>query len=105
MRRPSTSVQRIDGIDVTIDSVNDRADYTRLLESCVNAFGRSVVPVQLPIGSEKNLTGVIDIIKMKAFTYTMGGDGKGKEGEIPANMAEAAKIAHERFVTSAVKTR
>ena len=76
----------------------ERASYERMLDSCVNAFGRTVVPVQLPIGSEKNFTGVVDIIKLKAYTYTMGGDGKGKEGEIPANMAEAAKAAHERFV-------
>ncbi len=76
----------------------ERSSYERMLDSCVNAFGRTVVPVQLPIGSEKNFSGVVDIIKMKAYTYTMGGDGKGKEGEIPANMAEAAKAAHEKFV-------
>ncbi len=76
----------------------DHSDYERMLESCVTAFGRSVVPVQLPIGSEKNFSGVVDIINMKAYTYTMGGDGKGKEGDIPANMAEAAKAAHEKFV-------
>ena len=76
----------------------ERASYERMLDSCVAAFGRTVVPVQLPIGSEKNLTGVIDIIKMKAFTYTMGGDGKGREGEIPAHLADAARAAHERFV-------
>jgi len=76
----------------------ERADHTRMLESCIAAFGRTVIPVQLPIGSEKNLAGVVDIIKMKAYTYTMGGDGKGKEGDIPANMAEQAKAAHERFV-------
>ena len=76
----------------------ERASYERMLESCVNAFGRTVVPVQLPIGSEKNFTGVVDIINLKAYSYTMGGDGKGKEIEIPANMADAVKAAHEKFV-------
>jgi elongation factor G len=35
---------------------------------------------------------------MKAYTYTAGGDGKGKEGEIPGDLADAAKTAHEALV-------
>src|SRR5213082_3594804 len=35
---------------------------------------------------------------MKAYTYELGGNGKGKEGEIPANMKEAAQTAHEKLV-------
>ena len=76
----------------------DRADFTRVMESLTGAFGRTVVPVQLPIGSEKNFTGVIDLVKMKAYTYDMGGNGKAKVGDIPANMAEQAKAAHERLI-------
>ncbi|MCI0351261.1 MAG: elongation factor G [Acidobacteriales bacterium] len=76
----------------------ERADEDRVLESITSAFGRAVVPVQLPIGSEKSLTGVVDLVRMKAYTYTLGGNGKGKESEIPANMAEEAKAAHEKLV-------
>ncbi len=76
----------------------ERADATRVLESLTSAFGRTVVPLQLPIGSEKNLSGVIDLVRMKAYTYDMGGNGKGKEGEIPANLASAAQEAHEKLV-------
>jgi elongation factor G len=76
----------------------ERADMTRTLESLTNAFGRAVVPMQLPIGSEKNLSGVVDLVSMKAYTYEMGGNGKGKEGDIPGDMAEAAKTAHEKLV-------
>jgi elongation factor G len=76
----------------------ERADFARAMESLTNTFGRTVVPVQLPIGSEKNFTGVIDLVKMKAYTYDVGGNGKAKVGEIPANMAEEAKAAHERLV-------
>ena len=75
----------------------ERADCNRVMESLTKAFGRSV-PLQLPIGSEKNLSGVIDLVRMKAYTYDMGGNGKGKEGEIPANLAEEAKEAHEKLV-------
>ncbi len=76
----------------------ERADSGRMLESATAAFGRAVIPVQIPVGSEKNLTGVVDVINMKSYTYSMGGDGKGKEGDIPANLADEAKAAHERLV-------
>ena len=76
----------------------ERADMGRMMESLTGAFGRTVIPVQLPIGAEKSLSGVVDLVKMKAYTYDMGGNGKGKEGDIPANLAEAAKAAHEKLV-------
>jgi elongation factor G len=76
----------------------DRANYETALESLRNAFGRQVVPVQIPIGSEKSLKGVIDLVTMKAYTYEMGGNGKGKEGSIPAELEAAAKDAHEKLV-------
>ena len=76
----------------------DRANAERVLESLTNAFGRAVTPLQLPIGSEKSLSGIIDLVRMKAYTYEMGGNGKGKEGPIPANMADVAKEAHEKLV-------
>jgi elongation factor G len=76
----------------------ERADAERVLESLTNAFGRSVIPLELPIGKEKNLSGVVDLVRMKAYTYELGGNGKGKEGEIPADMKEAAQAAHEKLV-------
>jgi elongation factor G len=76
----------------------ERADFQRCMESLTTAFGRTVIPVQLPIGSEKSFSGVIDLVRMKAYTYEIGGNGKAKVGEIPANLAAEAKEAHERLV-------
>src|SRR5690348_12407701 len=76
----------------------ERADADRVLESLTNAFGRNVIPLELPIGKEKSLSGVVDLVSMKAYTYELGGNGKGKEGEIPANMKDAAQAAHEKLV-------
>src|SRR3984957_4753092 len=76
----------------------ERSDAERVLESLTNAFGRDVVPIELPIGSEKSLTGVVDLVRMKAYTYELGGNGKGRETEIPANLKEQAQSAHERLV-------
>jgi elongation factor G len=76
----------------------ERADSERVLESLTRAFGRNVIPLELPIGKEKNLSGVVDLVRMKAYTYQLGGDGKGKEGEIPGDMKDAAQAAHEKLV-------
>ena len=74
------------------------ANYDRAMESITRVFGRNVVPLQLPIGAEKTFRGVVDLITMKAHVYTPDGDGKPKIEEIPADLADAAKIAHETLV-------
>lgn len=76
----------------------DRADVERVTESVTSAFGRQVIAVNLPIGKEKGLNGVVDLVRMKAYSYELGGSGKGKEIPIPADMAEAAKKGHEAIV-------
>ena len=76
----------------------ERADAERVLESLTNAFGRMVIPLELPIGKEKNLRGVIDLVRMKAYTYDLGGNGKGKESEIPDELKAHALESHERLV-------
>ena len=76
----------------------ERAEFRRALESVQETFGRAAVPVQFPIGAERDFTGVVDLIRMKAYTYTADGDGKGKEGDIPADLADAAQKAHEALV-------
>jgi len=76
----------------------DLASFERALSSLEQAFGRGVVPVQLPISREKNFRGVIDLVTMKALLYTPDGDGKAKIEEIPADLAEEAKAAHEKLV-------
>jgi elongation factor G len=61
-------------------------------------FGRQCIPVQLPIANGNGFEGVVDLVTMEAFFYTLGGDGRGKIGEIPANLKEAAQKAHETLV-------
>ena len=74
------------------------ANYEAALESLLGAFGRRIVPVQLPIGSNKNLKGVVDLVTLKAYTYDLGGTGKGKEAPIPADLQAAAQEGHEKLV-------
>src|SRR5947209_7458678 len=81
----------------------ERSAFERALGSIQEAFGRAAVPVEIPIGSEREFKGVIDLVGMKAYTYTPDGDGKGKESEIPADLAEAAQKAHEALVEMAAE--
>jgi elongation factor G len=76
----------------------DRASFERTIEALRKAFGRNTVPVQFPIGEEKNFQGVIDLVRMKACLYDSNGSGKAKEGEIPAELKDAASKAHEALV-------
>ena len=76
----------------------ERSDFQRALANVQETFGRLAVPIQIPIGSERDFKGVVDLIRMKSYTYAADGDGKGKEGEIPAELADAAQKSHEALV-------
>jgi len=76
----------------------ERASATRTLDALQRKFGKSVAPVQLPIGEEKQFRGVIDLVTMKAWIYAMDGSGKAEPGEIPAEMQTAANEAREKLI-------
>ena len=74
------------------------ASFERSLESLQELFGRTVVPLQMPIGTEKGFRGVVDLVSMKAHFYTPDGDGKVTIDHIPDALMDEAKEAHERLV-------
>jgi elongation factor G len=76
----------------------ERASLTRTLESLNAAFGRTVIPVQLPIGEEKSFRGVVDLVSMKAFVYELDGSGKFKEEAVPAAMQADAQAARDALI-------
>jgi elongation factor G len=64
------------------------ANFLRVREQIRARFGSNAVPIQLPIGSEAELVGIIDLVKMKAYIYK---DEIGKDIEeidIPADLVE-----------------
>jgi elongation factor G len=70
-----------------------------LLDDLTERWGRNCVPVQLPISDANGFHGVVDLVTMQAYTYTPGGDGRGKvSAEIPASLAADAKARHEALV-------
>ena len=76
----------------------DRASFERTLEALHAAYGRGVIPVQLPVGAEKNFRGLVDLVRMKAYLYDSDGSGKAKEIEIPADLQASANKAHEALI-------
>jgi len=74
------------------------SSFERSMESLEQVFGRNVVAIQLPIGSEKGFRGVVDLVAMKAHIYKPDDDGKPTIEEIPAALADEAKEAHEKLV-------
>jgi elongation factor G len=79
----------------------ERADFHRALESLQKRLKGRLVPLQLPIGSESGFTGVVDLIAMRAL---VSADGKVKEAEIPADLAESAKTFREKLAEAAAET-
>ncbi len=76
----------------------DRASFDRSLEALQTAFGRSVVPVQLPIGEEQNFKGIVDLIRNKAYLYGAGGKGDFKEEAIPEDLQSDAEQRREQLI-------
>jgi elongation factor G len=69
----------------------ENADFNRAVESIHQFFGRLAVPVQLPIGKERDFSGVVDLIGRKAYIFEKDESGKFKEEEIPEGMKEEAE--------------
>jgi elongation factor G len=69
-----------------------------LMEDLHDRWGRTCVPVQLPITGPEGFHGVVDLVTMQAFFYETNGSGAGRIGEVPSGMLGAARAAHEALV-------
>src|SRR5690349_5078351 len=76
----------------------ERASLERSLASLHEACNRTVIPIQLPIGEEKNFKGVVDLVARKAFVFQTDESGKFAEAPIPAEMASAVDAAREALI-------
>ncbi len=76
----------------------ERADFFRTLESLKSAFGQHVVATEIPIGSEHEIRGVIDLVDMKAYEY----DGAARENckaiPVPDELADQAQEYREKLM-------
>ena len=87
-----------------INKINQTGgDFYKSLESIHNRLSRHALAIHLPIGFEKDVNGVVDLIDMKAYTYKDFSDHELQVGEIPADMLEKAKNARALLVEAAVE--
>jgi elongation factor G len=76
----------------------ERASLERSLASLRETCSRAVVPIQLPIGEEKNFRGVVDLVTKKAYIFQTDESGKFSEGAVPADMTAAVDSAREALI-------
>ncbi len=82
----------------------ERASLPRSLESLREAFGRTVVPIAIPIGEEREFKGVVDLVSNKAVTFPADGSGTATESDVPADVKDAAKAARDALVELIAET-
>src|SRR6478672_2414022 len=76
----------------------ERASLERSLTSLREACNRTVIPIQLPIGEERNFKGIVDLVARKAFLFQPDESGKFTEGAVPADMVAAVDAAREALI-------
>jgi len=75
------------------------ASFDRSFDSIIKRLGANAVALQIPVGLEENLKGVVDLISMKALLWNDETKGSQYETtEIPADLVDAAKEAREKLV-------
>jgi elongation factor G len=81
----------------------ERADFFRVLEACRSQLSDRCVAIQLPIGAEHELTGVVDLLHMCAYMDPTGGKEGGPQ-PIPASMAGLVQEYREKLLDAVVET-
>ncbi len=80
------------------------ADFDKSVQSIRDRLGAKAVPIQFPIGSESNLKGLVDLVRMKAVVWDNDGLGASyKDEEIPADLMDKAVEARQYLIDNAVE--
>ena len=76
----------------------ERADFFAALDSLKRSFGAHVVATEIPIGTEQDVRGVVDLIDMKAFVSEGTGRDNATEVEIPDELRAQAEEYREKLM-------
>ena len=80
------------------------ADFLRVVEQIKQRLGSNPVPIQIPIGSEDNFSGVVDLIRMKAIKWNDEDLGATYvEEDVPENMTAICKVWRDKMIESAAE--
>jgi elongation factor G len=80
----------------------ENTSFEQTLEALRSRFGLKVVPLQIPIGGQSSLRGVVDLVSRKAFTFE--GGNKVQEIAVPADLEEQVTTYREQLIESAVES-
>lgn len=81
----------------------DRSSFERTLDQLRDSFGKAIAPIQVPIGSEEGLRGVVRVASERAYEYTEG-EKSGKEVDLPSEVEDLVHAAHTALVETVVET-
>ncbi|MBO9502394.1 elongation factor G [Brevundimonas sp. A19_0] len=80
------------------------ADFDKSVESIRDRLGAKAVPIQFPIGAESNLSGLVDLVRMKAVVWDNDNLGASFHDEdIPADLVDKANEARQYLIDNAVE--
>ncbi|MDX2231766.1 MAG: elongation factor G [Leptolyngbyaceae cyanobacterium bins.349] len=80
------------------------ANFFKVYEQVRDRLRTNAVPIQLPIGSEDNLKGIVDLVRMRAYTYANDLGTDIQEGEIPEECADVAQEYRLKLLESVAET-
>ena len=80
------------------------ADFYNVINSVKSRLKANPVPLQIPIGAEENFQGIVDLVEMKAYTWTGEIGAKATVGEIPADLKEKAEEFRKILVEAAAES-
>jgi elongation factor G len=75
----------------------ERADFDKALEEVREVLSKKAVALQMPIGKEGSFSGVVDLLKLRAYTFDDDGR-KVTEGDVPADLQEEAASKREALI-------
>ena len=82
----------------------ERAYFERAVGSLQKSFGRSVLPIHMPIGAEMGFSGVVDLVSLKAYKFTRDGNGKVAPADLPAELRADAEVLRAQLVEAVAET-
>lgn len=86
-----------------INKINQTGgDFYKSLDTIHNRLSKRAFPIHLPIGFEQGVSGVVDLVRMKAYTYNEFTDKELVEGDVPEDMLDQAKKYRSLLIENAV---
>jgi len=94
----SAQKQKLPSVVVINKIDRERADFNAAIKDAQELLSKRILPMTLPIGSQEEFSGVVDVLAGKAYMAPPEGSNEVKEGEIPAEMADEVAQAKESII-------